>query len=241
VEKSLTEDISKTPKLNIVCTLKHITGNDAATTADIDKVEAEYEIERQRGTWNKDVIKWWIKGEVDEFFKDRENYLKRVLNCAFTEWDIEIPIKIIRATSEEDADLVMEFGRRQNDPYYPNNPNVLAYAGYPDGALKGYMKIFTNWQWNVKGNLNFLSMIIHEFGHILGRPHSERKLWKDIMDPSINARITELSDHDILGATTEYGVRVYSSDTGHDRLEKANRHGKERLKLVDLPPIAAVK
>lgn len=203
-------------------------------------LSTEYELEKQRGTWNKDTIKWWVKHpEKEEIFDNsREVFLRTVFNLAFTEVDIEIPVVFIQAESEEDADIVIEFTKRKDAQYHSTNTNVLAYAGYADGALKGIMVIFTDWQWNVSGNLNIVSVIIHELLHILGRPHSERKLWKDIMDPAINSRIRELSDWDILGLTTAYGARVYRSETGHDRLENANRRQKERLAVEGLPAFA---
>ena len=212
-------------KLNIVCALKF--------RQEIDAVESiEYEIEKQRGTWNKTTIKWWAKGEPDELFQDRIGFMNRCFNIAFTEWDIEVPLVLIQAESEEDADIVMEFGLKANDRYYADAGNVLAYAGYPDGALKGYMKIFTDWDWNIKGSLNFISMIIHELGHLLGRPHSERRLWVDIMDPMINAKTTELSEHDVAGAVAAYGAREYAHPDHHDRLETANKRQKERLRGI---------
>ena len=158
----------------------------------------------------------------------------KVFNIAFTEWDIEIPLIFKRAESEEDADIVIEFGSRKNDPFYSgeNGKYVLAYAGYPDTRLKGYMKIFTHWDWKVKGGYNIVTVIIHELGHLLGRPHSKRRMWKDVMDPAINESVTELSTHDIAGAVEEYGARQYKKDEHYDRLEKANRHQKNRLMLA---------
>jgi len=233
---------STTPKLNIVCAIKQIPQMQQLDGAPASvRAEVESKIENQHGTWNKSTIKWWIKGEVDELFALREQFMIRCFNVAFTEWDIEIPLVLIRAESEADADIIIEWGTRENDPYYSGDKGkyVLGYAGYPDGALKGYMKIFTHWDWDVKGSTNIVTLIIHELGHLLGRPHSERRVWKDIMDPVINAAITELSDHDVAGAVAAYGARVYAADPHHDRLEKANRRQKERLRLQDLNPIAA--
>lgn len=203
-------------------------------------LSTEYEIEKQRGVWNKNTLKWWVKGsEKEEMFENsREVFLRTVFNLAFTEVDIEIPIVFIMAESEADADIVITFMARKNSPYHRDNPHVLAYAGYEDGALKGVMVIFTDWDWILTGNLNIVTVIIHELLHIMGRPHSARRIWKDIMDPVINSRIKELSDHDILGLTTAYGERVYATETGHDRLEKANRHQKKRLALQGLTPYA---
>lgn len=226
-------------KLNIVCAIRAIPpmqefGENPAVTATVEHI-----IENQRGTWNKDVINFFVKGEPDELFAERTNFMKRAFNVAFTEWDIEIPIVFHQVYTEEESDIVIEWGTKEGDKYYPGDKGkyVLAYAGYPEGALKGYMKIFTDWDWSVFGNLNIVTVIIHELGHLLGRPHSERKLWLDIMDPVINSRNTELSDHDILGATTEYGVREYNTETGHDRLEQANQHQKNRLKLEEIQSI----
>ncbi len=219
----------------------------AIKAKDFDSLEnfdtvTDHIIENQRGTWNKTTIKWWAKQTViDELFQDRLNFMKTVFNIAFTEWDCEIPLIFIQAESEEDADIVIEFGTRINDPHYSgdNGKYVLAYAGYPDTRLKGYMKIFTHWPWGISGQYNIVTVIIHEIGHLIGRPHSARKLFKDIMDPVSNQSITELSDHDVAGAVAEYGARVYSHDSHHDRLEKANRRGKIRLMEQTLQPIMA--
>lgn len=222
-----------TPKLNIVCALKTIRKEiGAAKKLHLDSVESEYEIENQHGIWNKGTLKWWVKGDVrDELFDNREQFMIRCFNIAFTEIDIEIPLVLLHAEDEEDADIIIEFGPRAGDPYYADNNAVLGYAGYPIGRLKGFMKIFTDWDWNTRGGYNIITLIIHELGHILGRPHSARRLWIDMMDPIINANITELSDHDIAGFVSGYGARVYSSPTGHDRLEQANKRQKERLRF----------
>lgn len=225
-------------KINIVCAIKTF-GNtletiNASENPDLQGL-AEYTPARQRGTWNKSDLKFFVKGEPDELFAERDAFIRRVFNVAATEWDIELDITITQVYDESLADIIIEFGLKANDRYYADAGNVLAYAGYPDGSLKGYMKIFTDWDWDVKGSLNFVSMVIHELGHILGRPHSERGLWQDIMDPAINSNVKELSDFDILGGTNAYGARVYSSDEAKDRLEKANRKQKERLVLETLP------
>jgi len=200
----------------------------------------EYEIEKQRGVWNKNTIKWWVTNpQNEEIFNDsRIAFLRRVFNLAFTEVDIEIPIKFIMAETEDDADIVIDFTPRAQAEHHSDNPHVLAYAGYPDSRLKGIMVIFTDWDWNVTGSLNIISVIIHELLHLLGRPHSERRLWKDMMDPAINSNIRELSEWDIQGLVTAYGERIYKSDSAHDRLEKANRHSKERFALKGITPYA---
>lgn len=223
------------PQLNIVCAIK-AKDFDSATDWDL---ETENSIEDQHGIWNKGTLKWWVKGEVrDELFEQREQFMIRCLNIAFTEIDIEIPIVLIHAESEDDADIILEFGLRANDRYYSgdNGKFVLAYAGYPIGALKGYMKIFTDWNWETRGSYNIITVLIHELGHIMGRPHSERRQWVDMMDPIINAKVTELSDHDVAGLVMAYGARVYSGDPAHskadhDRLENTNRIQKERLRF----------
>lgn len=230
-------------KLNIVCEMiAYPNGTIGHTPTDKVPVvaHAEFTPENQRGTWNQDVIKFWVKGgETDELFQNRVNYLRKIFNVAFTEVDIEIPIVFIVAEDEMDADIIIEFSSKEGDKYYPGDKskNVLAYAGYPDGALRGYMKIFTDWDWNVFGNMNILSVIIHELLHLLGRPHSTRGFaYNDIMHPSIRSNITELSDFDILGLTDEYGPRVYKHDTHHDRLEHANKRQKVRLMLDAVEP-----
>lgn len=226
--------------INIVCA---ITAIDSVVDQEIlgELATTEFIPAKQRGVWNKGIIKWWTKGDqTDELFESRERYVNYIFNIAFTEIDIEIPIVFIKAESEADADIIIEFGKKEGDHYYPGDKskNVLAYAGYADTHLKGYMKIFTDWDWNVFGNLNIVSVIIHELLHIMGRPHSERGFnHPDIMHPSIRASKTELSDFDILGLTLAYGTRVYSGDNHHDRLEKANRRQKVRLMMKAIEPV----
>ncbi len=230
VKKKLKENT-----INIVCEIRALPdGTLGHSNIPVPVIaHAEFTPENQRGTWNKDIIKFWVKGGMtDELFQNRMNYLKTIFNVAFTEVDIEIPIVFITAESEEDADIIIEFGTKEGDRFYADAGNVLAYAGYPDGALRGYMKIFTDWDWQVFGNYNILSVIIHELLHLLGRPHSTRGFaYNDIMHPSIRSNVTELSDFDILGLTDEYGPRVYNHDSHHDRLEHANRRQKVRLML----------
>ena len=222
-------------KINVCCAITNTVSVVLSDTLnDVEHIPAA-----QRGTWNKSLITFFVKGEPDELFDDREAFIRRVFNVAATEWDIELGLIINQTYNEAEADIIIEFGVKANDRYYADAGNVLAYAGYPDGGLKGYMKVFTDWDWDVKGSLNFVSMIIHELGHILGRPHSERGLWKDIMDPAINSNVTELSDFDILGGTLAYGPRIYESEAQKDRLEKANRHQKERLKLETISTIGS--
>lgn len=223
-------------KINILCAITAKSDNQQIT----DGVETVFIPAVQRGVWNKTHLTWWVKGDqTDELFEKRENYVTKVFNIAFTEIDIEIPIVFTRATSEEVADIIIEFGPKEGDKWYPGDKskNVLAYAGYADTILKGYMKIFTDWDWQVFGSLNIVSVVIHELLHILGRPHSERgHEYNDIMNPYIRSNITELSEFDILGLTLAYGTRVYARDEHHDRLEKANQRQKVRLMLDALDP-----
>ena len=226
--------------LDIVCTIEKFSNDEIKTKYDHPaEAHAKFEIEHQHGTWNKNEIAFFIKGSPDELFEERSSFMRRTFNVAFTEWDIEIPLKFFQVYTESEADIIIEWGPKQGDRFYPGEKSkyVLAYAGYPSGAMKGYMKIFTDWDWDVSGDLNIVTVIIHELGHLIGRPHSKRKLWLDLMDPALNPNNTELSDHDILGATTEYGIRQYRTESGHDRLEKANRHGKNRLQIEKLLPI----
>ena len=201
----------------------------------ISEIEVD-EFPRQRGVWNKNVVTWWIIGEVDAVFEDRVNFLTRCINIAWTEWDIEIPIQFVKAASEEEADVIIEFGGRANDPYYADNNAVLAYAGFPDGALKGYVKVFTDLDWNAHGQTGFNIIIVltHEFGHTIGLSHSERQAIQDLMGPYYNKHIIEASDYDIARAVAGYGAREYANQDQHDRLEFAHANSKQRIKSQEI-------
>ena len=225
--------------LQIVCEIKQIPPMQTFAAAETVTATADFIPLNQHGVWNKGEVTFFVKGEPDELFEQRQNFMKRCFNVAATEWDIEIDLIFTQVYNEDDADIVIEWGTKANDRFYSgeNGKFVLAYAGYPNGSLKGYMKIFTDWDWSVKGRYNIVTTIIHELGHIIGRPHSQRKLWKDIMDPVLNSKVTELSEFDIEGGVLGYGARIYSSDEAHDRLEKANRKQKLRLQLEELEEI----
>jgi len=204
---------------------------------DFDKVKLEEFPENQRGIWNQNIVTWFIKGDTrDNAFVDREAFLKRLINISWTEWDIEIPPVFIQAESEAEADVLIEFGARADDRYYKDSPTVLAYAGFPDGSLKGYMKIITDWNWNAHGQtgFNIIIVIIHELGHILGLPHSQRRLGKDMMDPWYNKNLLDISPFDVIRINDAYGVRVYDEPTHYERLEKANSLSKERIKNEEI-------
>ncbi len=219
--------------LQIVCEYHFKDPNNQIAT-EIEIVEFP---ERQRGIWNQSVVTWWIKGDTrDDAFEDREAFLKRVFNIAFTEWDIEIPVIFVQAVFEEAADIIIEFGTRVDDPYYSDRPMVLAYAGFPDGSLRGYIKFITDWNWNAHGltGINILIVMEHELGHTIGLTHSLRKLGLDLLDPSYNRKILDASDYDIERAVGAYGPRIYEEPTHHDRLEKANSLSKERLQAEEI-------
>jgi len=201
------------------------------------KSPTDFEMERvetaaiQRGVWNKNIITWRINNWTQDFTKERD--LRYAFNIGFTEWDIEIPAIFIEAPLGEEADIVIDFRHRVDDPYYPDSPNVLAYAGYPDGALKGIMVFFDDFDWNTHGKsgYNVINVLIHELGHILGFPHTTTQPYREpnMMDPIYNANVNELMRLDVENAVGAYGARQYDNQSQHDRLENANRVQKKRL------------
>ncbi len=212
------------PKLNVVCEFK---AKDLESKTNF-LIEAIESIPRQRGVWNRDRLTWRVDNWTQDFEKERD--VRYALNIAFTEWDIELPI-VFEEARDGEADITIDFRHKRDDPLFNEDNNVLAYAGYPDGSLKGILVVFDDydWNWHGQGGYNLIQVMIHEIGHILGFPHSTRGFRKDLMDPYYNAQLVELSGYDIEFAVASYGARVYSSPTGHDRLEKANRGAKERL------------
>ncbi|MHA2401559.1 MAG: matrixin family metalloprotease [Candidatus Kariarchaeaceae archaeon] len=195
------------------------------------------EFPRQRGIWNKNVVTWWITGDVlDGEFSEREAFLRRCFNIAFTEWDLEIPVSFVQASSEDAADITIEFGSKVNDPHYKDSPAVLAYAGFPDGSLKGYIKFFTDWSWNAHGEhgYNIIIVAMHELGHTIGLSHSNKQIPEDLMAPIYSRHHTEASEYDIARATSAYGVRVYDHPSHHARLATAHTRSKERIRNQEI-------
>ena len=214
-----------TTKLNVVCEFK---AKDLESKT-IFLIEAVESIPRQRGIWNRDRLTWRVDNWTNDFEKERD--VRYALNIAFTEWDIELPIVFEEARDGEEADITIDFRHKRDDPLFGEDNNVLAYAGYPDGSLKGILVIFDDydWNWHGQGGYNLIQVMIHELGHILGLQHSTRGLRKDVMDPYYNPRLAELSDNDRERAFLAYGQRIYEQPTHYTRLEKVNRAQKERL------------
>jgi len=194
-------------------------------------MEAIEIVEKQRGIWNKNIITWKVINETDDIEKARD--LRYAMNIGFTEWDIEVPLIMIEAADGEEADITINFRHAKDDPYYPNSTSVLAYAGFPDGALKGIIVFFDDWDWNLHGKTgyNVIAVLIHELGHTWGLGHATQHLDREpnMMDPFYRKELIELSRYDIQRIVAAYGARVYANSEQHDRLENANRRQKKRL------------
>ena len=212
-------------KLNVVCEFK-AEDLESKTNFDISAIET---VRKQRGIWNRDRLTWRVLNWTNDFEKERD--IRYALNITFTEWDIELPIVFVEARDDEEADITIDFHYKKDDKYYSGTNSVIGYAGYPYGILRGVLVIFDDydWNWHGQGGYNLIQVMIHEIGHILGFPHSTRGLREDVMDPYYNPRLVDLSSYDVEFAVASYGEREYTSPTGHDRLEKANRRQKERL------------
>lgn len=212
--------------VNIVCEL-HKDENSPEKFAHLIKETMHI----QHGVWNKNILRWRLLNGTNDIKKERD--LRYAINIAFTEWDIEIPIVFVEAEPEEEADITIDFRFRANDPYYKDSTTVLAYAGYPEGILKGVLVIFDDWDWNLHGlaGFNVIIVIIHELGHILGFPHYGR----GIMAPIYNRVVRELQQEDLQMAYEAYGERQYANTEQKKRLETANHRQKIRLIEAEIP------
>ena len=194
-------------------------------------MEAVEDVQALRGVWNKNIVRWRLETTSPDFDKARD--LRYGMNISFTEFDLEIPVVFVEALPEEEDDITIYFRMRKDDPIFPNNPNVLAYAGFPDGRLKGIIVIFDDFDWNLHGKegYNMIVVLEHEIGHDVGMPHANKQPYREpnLMDPIYNANVKNLSRYDLEVLVGGYGARVYDNQEQHDRLETANRRQKERL------------
>jgi hypothetical protein len=195
------------------------------------------EFPRQRGIWNQNVVTWWIAGDIrDDAFEEREAFLKRCFNIGFTEWDLIIPVEFVQAASEEEADVIIEFGLRADDPFYSDRATVLAYAGFPDGSLKGYIKFLTDHSWNAhgEGGINIIIVTMHELGHTIGLSHSNKQIPEDLMAPIYSKHNDNATEYDTARAVAAYGERQYDHPSHKERLEIAHHKSKERIKNQEI-------
>lgn len=159
--------------------------------------------------------------------------MRRAINYALTEWDIEIKPKLswVSKWETEESDLTIEFRNAEDDQLFKDEPNVLAYMYYPIAGfpLKGKCVVNDQYLWSINGDpilawkvdpvhysegdqtkfktFSLRKVIRHELGHGLGLPHST--LPGNTMSPSYEIMSDFNTERDIARIVAKYDVRTW--------------------------------
>jgi hypothetical protein len=183
--------------------------------------------------WEKSTLTYAMIRGTEDLPEDSMEII--AMNLAMTTWDFEIPINLQVVKKNENPDITLEFSDSDNDEYFKDMPNVLAYAYYPKTSMQGVIKFSDDHLWSLDGKpipapydptgrttfktYNMLHTLIHEIGHSLGLSHSEGMEYnKTVMYPFYNEQL-DLDEYDIERIIAKYGSRQWSHPIHYTRMK----------------------
>lgn len=125
--------------------------------------------------WDMTDIKYYFINGTDKLPDDEE---KTVIAQAFGLWAAQTPLTFAETTSENDANIVIEWAvgdHGDGDPF--DGPgDVLAHASFPnpydDRQVFLHFDDDKRWVDSNNQNVDLLTVAAHEIGHTLGLAHS---------------------------------------------------------------------
>jgi len=211
--------------------------------------DAYYEVQQTEypHKWDKPTVTYSLVRGTEDLPGDSLESL--ALNLAMTTWDLEIPIVLDLVKKNENPDITLEFADKENDPFFNERPNVLAYAYFPKTSKQGVIKFSDEHIWSLDGKpipapydhtgrtkfktYNLLHTLIHEIGHSIGLTHSEGSgLEKTVMYPFYNEQL-DLTDYDIDRIIAKYGSRQWVHPAHYTRMKNWIKY---RIRRFDSMP-----
>ena len=210
---------------------KHSTNNkfrfeSVEIKADSLKEQIEKDIEfGQFPIPSSDTLSYRLINHSSDFDKKNKNRIG--MNYALTQWDIEIAPNLKYVSIKESSDISIEFKDANDDELFSEEPNVLAYAYFPNAGelLRGIVRVNDDYEWSLNGKGKWITneggqrvkiktwdlilVLRHEIGHTFGLPHTANP--HNTMSSSYEIMSRHNTSEDITRIRAKYGKRSWTS------------------------------
>ncbi|PVD32788.1 hypothetical protein C0Q70_08234 [Pomacea canaliculata] len=159
--------------------------------------------------WEHDTLSWKLTKTTNKLSNEDQ---RRVMHEAFNVWSQTAPLTFREVRSNDNADIVILFGRNNHGDSYPfdGRGKVLAHAygpGKSDLAGDAHFDDEEHWTRDAKTGSDLLMVASHELGHSLGLSHSRDP--NALMYPYYGMQTAlKLGDDDIQAIQSLYGTRL---------------------------------
>lgn len=161
--------------------------------------------------WGKRSLTYRIENRLPCF--DELGYAQAV-QAAFDVWCSYADMRISVAAPGDAVDILVGIGRGKEFDF-DGTGNTLAWAQMPTGDDSQLICRFDadeTWSLSPNGRAILLGAVAsHEFGHLLGLPHSQNS--SDLMSPLYSPLIVAPTENDITALRTLYGEQPPQNDT----------------------------
>lgn len=211
--------------------VKHPTNNkfrfESAET-EAKSLEEQIEEDKKFGVFpvpDSGILTYRLLNHSSDFDKKNKNRIG--MNYALTQWDIEIAPDLRYVSINQSSDISIEFKDANDDELFSDEPNVLAYAYFPDAgeSLRGLVRVNDDYEWSLNGKGKWITneggqrvkiktwdlilVLRHELGHTFGLSHTANP--GNTMSPSYEIMSRHNTAEDIARIRAKYGKRGWTS------------------------------
>lgn len=174
---------------------------------------------------SSDTLSYRLINHSSDFDKKNKNRIG--MNYALTQWDIEIAPNLKYVSINQSSDISIEFKDANDDELFADEPNVLAYAYFPNAgeSLRGIVRVNDDYEWSLNGKGKWITneggqrikiktwdlilVLRHELGHTFGLPHTANP--HNTMSSSYEIMSRHNTTEDIARIRAKYGKRNWTS------------------------------